>query len=116
MLLGLDGLKDNLPGGETLSIEREAARLNSAHVEQVFDEAIHPPRRFLDGLRALFQTPRPFGLTVSNEGRMHQDGRKGIAEVMRHDAEHFVTQPNRPPGLKKGGRLPLEDVVRWEHW
>ena len=24
--------------------------------------------------------------------------------------------PTRPTGLKKGGRLPLEEVVRWEHW
>jgi nitroreductase len=24
--------------------------------------------------------------------------------------------PNPPTGLKKGGRLPLEEVVRWEHW
>ena len=102
----------------TQAFDRELTRLDTGHVKEVLNEAVHSTRGVFDHLGRC-PLPSLGALPIrSEDSRFHEDQRQGISEIVSHDSEHLISQLDGSlcraieTGAVDRERRPLSELAR----
>ena len=66
--------------------------LHDGDIQEILNQAVHPRGRAVDRFTPLLRTPLGIGAATREGRRVQQNRGQWIPEVMRHGAEHVITE------------------------